>query len=173
MRYLKGTSKVGITYRNGGSDFNLVGYSDADFANDVETRRSTTGYIFELSNGPITWCSQRQKSVALSTTVAEYIAACEATKEATWLRLLLNDIGCQCTSPTIINIDNQSSIKLVKNPEFHKRTKHVDTRYHFIREKYQERAINVCYVPSELQLADILTKALPREVTCIGPQTSL
>lgn len=102
MRYLKGTSNLGISYRRGGSNLDLVGYSDADFANDLETRRSTTGYVFELANGPITWCSQRQKTVMLSTTTAEYIAASEATKEAIWLRLLLHDIGHRQCNPTVI-----------------------------------------------------------------------
>jgi len=82
MSYLKGTSNLGIFYRKGGSNPELVGYSDADFANDLETRRSTTGYVFKLANDRITWCLQRQKTVTLSTTTAEYIAASEATKEA-------------------------------------------------------------------------------------------
>jgi len=89
MRYLKRTSDFGIVYKKGGSNSDLVGYSNADFVNDLETRRSTSGYIW--TNGPITWCSQRQKTVALSTTVAEYIAASKATKEAVWLRSLLHD----------------------------------------------------------------------------------
>lgn len=163
IRYLKGTVNVGIKYENGGSALKLSGYSDADFASDVGTCRSTTGYVFTLAGGPVTWSSQRQKFVTLSTTEAEYVAAASAAKEAIWLKKLLNDIGCQCSQATTLYIDNQSAIRLVKNPEFHKRTKHIDIRYHFIREKVESNELAVSFIPSNLQLADIFTKALPRD----------
>lgn len=118
--YLKGTIDYGIEYRSGGSEPELLGFSDADYASDIETRRSTTGYIFHLSNGPITWSSQRQKMVTLSTTEAEYVAAAAAAKEAKWLRKLLRDLRCLNEKETVLYIDNQSAIRLVKNPEFHK-----------------------------------------------------
>ncbi|XP_046750287.1 secreted RxLR effector protein 161-like [Diprion similis] len=124
--YLLGTANFGIVYRSGGSESNLIGFSDADYAADLETRRSTTGYLFCLSGGPVTWSSKRQKSIALSTTEAEYVALSLAGKEATWLRVLLRDIEYQCENPTVIHVDNQSAIRLAKNPEFHQRTKHID-----------------------------------------------
>jgi hypothetical protein len=163
FKYLKGTVDLGIMYKNSGSEIELVGYTDSDFAGDIDTRRSTSGFIFELSNGPVTWSSQRQKMVTLSTTEAEYVAASLATREALWLRQLLNDVGLTCHGPTTLNVDNQSAIKLVKNSEFHKRTKHIDIQYHFIREKYVSSEIQVINVPSEFEYADIFTKALPRE----------
>lgn len=129
----------------------MVGYSDADFASYVESRRSTTGYVFYLSNGPITWSSHRQKLVTLSTTEAEYVAASAATRGAMWLRKLLRDLGHSCVEATKLYVDNQSAIRLVKNPEFHKRTKTIDIRYHYIREKYESKDICVQYVPSEVQ----------------------
>lgn len=98
----------------------------------------------------------------MSTTESEYIAAASAAKEAVWLRNLLNDIGCRCEKAIILYIDNQSAIRLIKNPEFHKRTKHIDIRHHFIREKVEQGDIEVKYVPTNYQRADILTKALPR-----------
>ncbi|XP_033230350.1 secreted RxLR effector protein 161-like [Belonocnema kinseyi] len=133
LRYLIGTADFGIMYKSCGSKLELRGYSDADYAGDVVMRRSTTGYVFMLAGGPITWSSQRQKLVTLSTTETEYFAAATATKEAVWLRKLLDDIGFQAAGASALFVDNQSAIKLIKNPEFHKRTKHIDVRYHFIR----------------------------------------
>lgn len=117
-----------------------------------------------LSNGAVTWGSIRQRSVSLSTTEAEYIAACESVKEALWLKQLMNDNGYEWLDPQIINIDNQSAIKLIKNPQFHKRSKHIDIRYHFIREKLVNKIIGVNFVPSKDQIADIFTKVLSKEI---------
>lgn len=161
--YLKGTIDNGIEYRSGGSERELIGFSDADYASDVETRRSTTGYVFCMANGPVSWSSQRQKLVVLSTTESEYVAAATATREAMWLRNLLKDIGSTCELGTVLFVDNQSAIRLVKNPVFHRRTKHIDIRYHYIREKFESNDVMVEYIPTELQCADILTKALPKD----------
>lgn len=161
-RYLVGTTKVGVMYKSGGSNSELQGFSDSDFASDVETRRSTTGYAFCLSNGIVTWSSQRQKLVTLSTTEAEYVAAAAAAKEAIWLRKLLNDLGCLPVTATVLRVDNQSAIRLIKNPEFHKRTKHIDIKHHYVRETVESGEISVEYVPTDQQLADIFTKALPK-----------
>jgi hypothetical protein len=98
----------------------------------------------------------------MSTTESEYIAAATASKEAIWLRTLLNEIGHPCNKPTTLYVDNQCSIRLVRNPEFHKRTKHIDVKYHYIRERVENREIEVTFVPTEAQLADIFTKALPK-----------
>jgi len=120
LRYLKGTSSQGITYTiNGNSE--LVGYCDADYANDKETRKSTG--LTMIADGPVVWASQRQSVVAQSTAEAEYIAAAEATKEILWLRQLLRSIGLEQISTTVLNIDNQSAIKLIRNPELHRSTK--------------------------------------------------
>ena len=161
--YLKSTIDYGIEYSSGGSNVELIGFSDADYAGDIETRRSTTGYVFCLANGAVTWSSQRQRLVTLSTTEAEYVAASTATREAIWIRKLLSDIGYPCDKETTLYVDNQSAIQLVRNPVFHKRTKHIDIHFHFVREKVNEKEIIVEYVPSENQRADIFTKALPRD----------
>lgn len=100
--------------------------------------------------------------MSLSTTESEYIAAATAAKEAMWLRTLLSGIGYKCDKPTMMYVDNQSTIRLVRNPEFHKRTKHIDIKYHYIREKVENREIDVAFVPTGRQLADIFTKALPK-----------
>ncbi|UYV67990.1 hypothetical protein LAZ67_5002731 [Cordylochernes scorpioides] len=135
FRYLKATPQLGILYAN---HQELTGYSDSAFARDIDSRKSTTGYIFMLNHGAVSWSSQKQSTVALSTTESEYIAACAATKEMVWLRRLLKDIGIKMDRPTVLNMDNQAAIKLVQNPEFHKRTKHIDVRYHYIRTKQED-----------------------------------
>ena len=163
FRYLKGTNSHGIMYAGSGDNFKLVGFSDSDYAGDKDTRRSTTGYLFELGSGPIAWCSKRQSTVSLSTTEAEYIAASEATREAIWLRKMLSDTGQQCIGPSILYVDNQSAIRLTKNQEFHRRTKHIDVRHNFIREKYENGEIDVMYVQTRDQKSDILTKPIPRD----------
>lgn len=162
MRYLSHTKNHGILYSKC-ENLNLIGFSDSDYAADIDTRRSTSGYIFKLSNGPITWTSKRQTVVSLSTAEAEYIAACLTVKDSIWIRKLLSELGHSCGSSTPIYIDNQSTIKLVRNPEFHSRTKHIDVKFHFIREKYDNHEINVLYVCTRNQIADLFTKALPKE----------
>ncbi|KAG5871047.1 hypothetical protein JTB14_021194 [Gonioctena quinquepunctata] len=145
IRYLNATSELGIHYSKE-EQLQLSGFSDSDYASDKDTRKSTTGYIFKLCNGAVTWSSKRQHAVTLSTTEAEYVASCQATKEAIWIRRLMNDIGESVSIATPLNIDNQSAIKLIHNPEFHNRTKHVDIQFHFVREKFQDGEIEpVCF----------------------------
>lgn len=163
IRYLVGTVNYGILYESDINNLSLLGFSDADFASDIETRRSTAGYLFKLAKGPITWSSQREKLVTLSTTESEYVAAAIATKEAVWIRKLLGDLNFVQSDATILFVDNMSAIRLSKNPEFHKRTKHIDVKYHFIREKVSDGEINVKYVHTGEQQADFLTKALTKE----------
>lgn len=160
LKYLKATKNLGILYSSQVSDNILTGYSDADYASDVDTRRSTTGYVFKVNGGAITWCSRRQQCVSLSTTEAEFIAASEATKEAMWLKQLFADIGESTSEKLVLFVDNQSAIKLIKNPVYHKRTKHIDVRYNYVREKYEENQIDIKFVPTNDQISDIFTKAL-------------
>ncbi|KAL7288350.1 hypothetical protein TKK_0017683 [Trichogramma kaykai] len=161
MRYLKATRNYGILYDPNCSREPLVAFSDADYANDMDTRRSTSGYAMMMCGGCVVWASRRQACVSLSTTEAEFIAASEATKEIVWLRKLLADIGCTCNDPTVLYMDNQSAIRLTRNPEFHRRSKHIDVRYHYIIEKIKENVIDSKFVKSGEQFADVLTKALP------------
>ena len=138
FKYLKATSHYGIVYSPEDIDsFRLLGYSDADFAGDVDSRKSTSGYVFKISGGPVTWSTEKQSTVSTSTTEAEYIAASTAVKELLWLVQLLKDLdeSEMCSGGVPLLIDNQSAIKLIKNPVFHRRSKHIDVRYHFIREK--------------------------------------
>ena len=159
LSYLRGTSLHGIRF--GPVTDGLRGFTDSDYAGDVCTRRSTSAFLFLLHGGPVGWSSRRQSCVALSTTESEYVAACEAAREGVWLQRLLRDINMVSERPLELQCDNQSAIQLIKNPVFHQRTKHIDVRYHFIRELQEKGDINVTYVPTEKQLADPLTKPLP------------
>ena len=128
----------------------------------MDDRRSITGYAFSIGSGVIAWSSKKQSTVALSSCEAEYQALCVATCEAICLRRLLNDAGEEQKESTIIKTDNQSTIKLAYNPVFHKNTKHIDTQFHFVREKLQSKEILVEYCKTSDNMADIFTKPLGR-----------
>ena len=133
MRYLKGTIDYGLSY-DGDHDFTLSGYTDSDWEGSVANRKRTSGCCFSLGSAMISWQSRKQSSVSLSTMEAEYIAACSASCEAIWLRKLLIDLFDLEMRATMILCDNQSCIKMTKNPVFHDRSKHIEIRYHFIHD---------------------------------------
>lgn len=161
LRYLAGTSDLGITFgRNG--HLELYGYCDADYAGDIDTRRSTTGYVFTLNGGAISWQSKRQPTVAASTTEAEYMAAAAAVKEGLWLRKLLNDFSIH-VQPVNILADNQSAIKILRNPISSLRSKHIDVIHHFARERVMRNEVAFTYAPTNQMIADVFTKALAGE----------
>lgn len=151
----------GLLYSSSGGE--LCAYSDADFAGDISTRSSTNGFVSLIGRTAVSWSSHLQKSVALSTTQAEFVAASEGAKELVWLSRLLLEISEKSYVPTLF-VDNASAIKLTKNPEFHKRSKHIEVRYYFVRELYQNGDINVEYVKSENQLGDMFTKPLNENI---------
>lgn len=163
MRYLRGTIDMELSFH--GPLQPLVGFTDSDWAGDVETRRSTAGYVFNVGSGVISWSSKRQSVVALSSCEAEYMGETQATKEAVWLRMLLGELLANGEEPTatIIYGDNQGAIALAKNPQFHARTKHIALQHHFVREKQAENKVDLQYIPTEKQVADGLTKALPKD----------
>ena len=141
----------------------LVGYSDADWAGYRDDRRSTSGYIYLLSGSAVTWACRKQPSVALSTVEAEYIALSLATQEVTWLRYLLEEIGDNIKGATLINEDNQGAIATARNPVFQKRMKHMQIKYHHVREALSLNVIHLEYCRSRDMLADILTKPAARD----------
>jgi hypothetical protein len=160
LRYLAGTKTHGITYTHTpDSDLSLIGYADAAHKNRDDAK-STTGYVFLASNGAITWRSGKQTVTALSSTEAEYIAFWEAGKEVSWLRNLYNELGLTQTEPTPILCDNTSAIAIGQSPIYHKRTKHIDPKYHWVREKIEAGRFVAIECRDEDQTADILTKAL-------------
>ncbi|KAL5577449.1 hypothetical protein UlMin_019148 [Ulmus minor] len=159
LRYVKSTIDYGLLYKKG-EDCKLVGYCDADYAGDHDTRRSTTGYVFKLGSGTISWCSKRQPTVSLSTTEAEYRAAAMAAQESTWLIQLMNNLHQPVDYAVPLYCDNQSAIRLAENLVFHTRTKHVEVHYHFIREKVLQEEIEMKQIKTDDQVADLFTKSL-------------
>lgn len=164
VRYIKKTLNFGIYYPSSKSD-KLKAFTDADYAGCLDTGRSTSGYAF-VYGGIAGWGSERQKSVALSTAESEYMAGALCVQELVWLWKMFCEILDEKFFNLTLYMDNTSAIRLVKNPEFHKRSKHIDVRYHFIREKYDEGLFTVDYVPTKQMLADIFTKALTPQVFC-------
>jgi hypothetical protein len=161
-RYLRKTSDERLTFRGNG-EINPRGFVDADWASDNNDRRSITGQVFLMAGGAVSWQSKKQDSVALSSTEAEYMAASSATREALWISTFLNELTIIPIQPISLLIDNQSAISLAKNAVFHSRTKHIAIRYHFIRERVESGEVKLEYVPTNLQVADVLTKPLGRE----------
>jgi hypothetical protein len=160
LRYLKGSMDVVLTY--GPGTVKLEGFNDADYDGDVDSRRSMTGYLFRCcpKSSPISWRAKLQPTVAQSTAEAEYMAAVAAANQAIWLRRLFEDMGYKQITPTVLNEDNQSCIAMSENPVFHERTKHIDIKHHVLRTYVQNKQVVLKYLPTEVQLADILTKAL-------------
>lgn len=160
IRYMKHTKdyKLVIAPKN----LELVGYSDSDWAEDRDSRRSRTGYCFYLGGSLVSWKSVQQKSVATSTMEAEYQALCAATLEVIWLRAFMKEIGFEITEPTKIYEDNQSCIAFANHPGYHTTAKHIDVQYHLVREKLQEKIIDIEFCPTEDMKADALTKILGR-----------
>ena len=161
LRYLKGTTSYVLEYsRNGDDESILSGYSDADWAGDINDRKSMSGYLFMMSGAATSWKSRKQTCVALSTAEAEYVALASAAQEAAWMRQLLEDLCHKQTEPTVVREDNQSAIAIAQQPHSHSKMKHIDIRYHFVREKVQDNTIELRYCPTNDMLADILTKGL-------------
>ena len=179
LRYLKGTQSLGLVYgkifAEGIPHTCIHGYVDGDWGGDADDRRSTTGYVFMSYGGPVSWRSKKQASTALSSCESEYMAASEAAKEAIWLtRLYKEDLKIEDVSletrgdltekeylgakPLTVFEDNVGCISLSKNPVMHKSSKHIEIRYHFVRERVQDGSLKLVYIPSSENVADILTK---------------
>ena len=162
LRYLKGSLKHGLKYGKD-SEFTLTCFTDSDWAGSTNDRRSTSAYIFCLGKSTISWCSRKKNTVALSSTEAKYASAIEAACEGVWLRKLLNDLGWKEDGPTTIYCDNMSAIALTKNPIFHATSKHIELRHHFIRDVVQKEEIQLEFISTNEQPADMLTKPITTE----------
>lgn len=157
LRYLKGTSNYGLVYERTGLP--LFGVVDADWGANMIDRKSYSGFAFILAGAPITWEARKQRTIALSSTEAEYMALSEATKEAMYLRDVLNNVGLECDCVTLFN-DNQGAIKLAQSKNYSSRTKHIDIRHHFIRHMCEQSVIYLKYLRTDQMPADVLTKGL-------------
>eukprot|EP00253_Pinus_taeda_P018875 PITA_18875 len=152
-----------LSRENSSKDFDPSLYKNSDWAGSVDDRKSTSGYVFHMGSGAISWASKKQSIVALSTTGAEYVAATAATCQAVWMRRMLRSLGQKQAKVTVIFCDNSSAIALSKNSVFHKRTKHIDTRFHYIRELVNNGEIVLEHYRTQEQFADILTKPLDQK----------
>ena len=137
-----------------------MGYSDADYASDLDDRLSHTGYVFFLNNGSISWSMRKQTTVAMSTMEAEYVALSEASREAIARSMFLEELNLDLETPHVVT-DNQGALSIASNPTDHNRAKHINVKYHFIRHAIEKEDITIAHVPGESQIADIFTKALP------------
>ena len=162
LQYAKGTLNYGLFYAYG-SDVEVCGYTDADWTGSTYDRRSTSGYVFSLGSGAVSWSSKKQPTVALSSTEAEYRGRAMAACEIAWLRKLLQSLGCKVEKPVTLYCDNMSSIQLANNPVFHARTKHIEVHYHYVQEKVLAHEIDLVYVSTHEQVADIFTQSLGAE----------
>ncbi|KAL5826235.1 hypothetical protein ACOSQ4_018032 [Xanthoceras sorbifolium] len=157
LRYLRGTTNKTLCFKGG--DTTLTSYVDADLAGNVDIRKSTTGYVYTLGGTAVSWVSQLQKIVALSTTEAEYVAVTEASKEMVWLQSFLEELGKK-QEDNVLYCDSQSAIHLAKNPSFHSRTKHIQLRYHFIRSLLEDGILKLEKISGAQNPADMLTKTV-------------
>jgi histone deacetylase 1/2 len=160
LRYLRGTTSHGLHITRS-SSFALHGFTDVDWAGSVEDRKSTGGYLVFFCQTPISWKSGKQRTVTRSSTEAEYKALADGTAEVIWLQYLLTDLQIPSASAPIIWCDNLAATYLSVNPVFHARTKHVKVDYHFVRDRVAKKEIQIRFISSQDQLADVFTKPLP------------
>ena len=162
LRYIKGTTSFGMFYKKGGVA-ELFGYTDNDYAGDQNDRKSTSGYVFMMNSTAVSWSSKKQPVVTLSTTEAEFIAATSSACQVIWLRRILKCLNYTQSGPTVVYCDNISAIKLSKNLVMHGRSKHIDIRFHFLRDLVKDEVIELTYCSTRDQIADITTKPLKIE----------
>ncbi|KAJ0551653.1 putative RNA-directed DNA polymerase [Helianthus annuus] len=162
LRYIGGTVDLGLKYERR-NDLQLVGYTDSDWAGCKDDSKSVSANVFLLGNGAVSWCSKKQKTVALSSTEAEYISATTGACQAIWLKRILYDLGINQQKETILFCDSKSAINLSKNPVMNSRSKHIELRYHFIRDMVNQGQVKLEFCGTNEQLADLMTKAVPRE----------
>ena len=159
FRYLQGTASYGLFYKKGEKS-DLFGFTDSDYAGDLDDRKSTSGYVFMLGSGAVSWSSKKQPIVTLSTTEAEFVAATACACQAIWLKKILEELHFKQEGAIAIYCDSSSAIKLSKNPVLHGRSKHIDVKFHFLRDLTKEGVIDLIHCRSEDQVADIFTKSL-------------
>lgn len=161
LMYLRGTADYKLIYCRSSTPETLCTYADADWGNDTNDRRSVSGYVLKLYGATISWATRKQASVALSTTEAELMALCQASCEAIWVVNLLKVLDVEVKLPVTVYEDNQSCIAICLEPRKHRRIKHIDIQYFFVRELIQKNQIQLQYKPTEEQIADAMTKGLP------------
>ena len=170
LRYLKGTRSLQLCF-GGDTKLTIEGYVDADHAGCSDTKKSTTGYVFTIDGGAVSWMSRLQDIVVLSFTESEYVALTEAVKEMLWLKGLLEQLGLE-QKEYLVHCDNQGAIHLAKNAAYHSKTKHIDKHYHFIRNVLEHGQLVVRKVHTKENVADMFTKVVPPDKVIFCRRTS-
>ena len=160
--YIKNMMDYGLSYSRD-ADLSPIAFADADYGGCRDTRRSTSGYIFTMAGGAVSWSSKRQATVALSTVEAEYVAMSQCAQQMVWMHSWLDEVEIEHSSPGIIRGDNRGAIALSKNSRDYGKVKHIDIRHHYIRDLLKFSAIILEEVSSADNLADLFTKPLPRD----------
>lgn len=162
LRYLKGTTHYGITFHWDENELPVMAYMDADWGGDLETRRSTSGSVILFLGGPAFWESHLQKGVTTSSTEAEYVALSEGCRTIIWMKQLLRELGYSSTAfdNVVTYCDNEAAVAIAENNSTPKRTKHIDIRFHWIKEQVKANELTLHHCPTADQIADGLTKAL-------------
>jgi hypothetical protein len=163
LRYIKGTTNFRIFYKKG-ENTEFFGYTDSDYVGDQDDRRSTSGYVFFMSSGAISWSSKKQPVVSLSPTEAEFIAAASSACQVVWISRILKSLNQTQHTPTKVYCDNILAIKLSKNPVMHGRSKHIDIKFHFLQKLVKDGSLELITCSTTEQIADILTKPLKLDV---------
>ena len=161
IKYLDGTSTMGLLF-TGKLDLELTGDVDSEYAGDTMDRKSMTGWLIDLNGTPVMWQSKQHSIVTTSSTESEYVGYTMIAKSITWIRNVLKFMGFNMSQPTKVRVDNQGAMKMAETPKQHGRTKHIDVRYHYIREKVSDGTIELVYCPTKEMRADMLTKSLDR-----------
>ena len=159
LRYLNGTNKYHLLYDGMTENNGLITFCDSDYGSDPDTRKSQSGMLVKLAGAAICWKSRKQDTVALSSTEAEYVSLSDSIRQLIWIRSLLGEIGFEIPTVPLCG-DNQGSLFMAQNPITESRSKHIDIKFHFIRQKIQEKIIQLYYEPTETNVADMLTKNL-------------
>ena len=160
IRYIRNTLNHGLTY-SWNSKLSPHAFVDADYGGCKDTRRLTSGYVFMMASGPVTWSSKHQATIALSTVEAEHMAMSRCAQQMVWMHSWLDEVEVEYSTPGLIKGDNQGAIALTKNTKDHGKVKHIDIRHHYIRELIQSKAIIIEQVSSYDNLTDFFTKSLP------------
>ena len=160
VKYVKSTINAKIVYNKGERE-GLVGYADADWGSCKDTGKSITAYLIKLAGAPVSWVSRKQKTVALSSTEAEYMSMTDAIKQIAWMKSLYGELGFTVNNIEL-NIDNQGALFNAQNNVVETKTKHINIKYHYVRENVKDQTVHLLYIHTNEQQADILTKNLPR-----------
>lgn len=162
LRYLKGTMDYGLWYENS-DDFTLCAYTDVDWGGSVDDKKSTSGGAFFLGGKLVSWLSKKQNCTSQSTAEVEYVAAANNCNQIIWMKQMLKDIGIKFDEPVVIHCDNTSTVSMSKNLVLHSKTKHIEIKYHVVREKVAEKEVRLEYISTKEQIADIFIKPLPKD----------